>query len=74
MSAPHISGVCRVCGCTDLAPCVIEEGMLQEGAWVCGWMDAAHTLCSNLDCIAVVPLSELCAMLSPAPIAKAAAR
>lgn len=76
MSEPHISGICRICKCTDANPCVIQDGMLAEGTWVCTWLDEAHTLCSNLDCITVVPLSELCAIVFPyaAPRAKAAAR
>lgn len=47
------SGVCRVCGCTELNPCVMEGGL------TCVWVDAEHTLCDNLQCIAVVPIGEL---------------
>jgi len=82
MSGPYISGVCRVCGCTDLAPCIISQGLLVDrdgdpsALAACSWLDEAHTLCSNLDCVAVVPLSELCAIVYPytAPRVKAAAR
>jgi len=61
----YIRGICRVCGCTDLSPCIFsadeprfgadDPGILQQ----CSWMDAAHTLCSNFKCVAVVPLDEL---------------
>jgi len=33
--------------------------ILDEYPAVCWWVDAAHTLCSNPRCIAVVPLAEL---------------
>lgn len=55
---PHRPGVCRVCGCTDSTPCVEENGM------TCVWVDANHTLCDHLECIAQVPMSELEQMLS----------
>jgi hypothetical protein len=52
---------CRVCGCTDLNPCLSPGG---TGGPVtrCVWMDFDHTLCSNLRCIARVPLGELLEM------------
>jgi hypothetical protein len=49
----HLSGKCRVCGCTVDRPCLDETGL------PCSWIDAEHTLCDNLDCIARVPMSEL---------------
>jgi hypothetical protein len=49
----------------DLSPCLLsadgsfdtndEPGILNP----CSWMDAGHTLCSNLSCVAVIPLDEL---------------
>lgn len=55
-----IVGKCRVCGCTDLAPCVDEETGL-----TCVWVDAEHTLCDFIQCIAVVPICELERMVAP---------
>lgn len=52
-ATPQRRGVCRVCGCTDDHPCI------DENFHCCVWVDANHTLCDNLDCIAVVPMSEL---------------
>lgn len=52
-AGPHRAGVCRVCGCTDSTPCVEENGM------TCVWIDADHTLCDNLECLAQVPMSEI---------------
>jgi hypothetical protein len=46
-------GKCRVCGCTDARPCLIGD------AQTCSWFDKDHTLCDNLDCIAVTPMSEI---------------
>jgi len=57
------SGVCRVCGCTDNSPCAIEPPLEMEfdptqriGCW---WIDARRTLCSNPNCLAVVPLEQI---------------
>lgn len=52
------SGKCRVCGCTDLQPCVVGGGKGNPVEF-CLWLDAEHTLCSNPRCIAVTPLSVL---------------
>ena len=46
-------GVCRVCGCTDVSPCQLNE---THGCW---WIDEAHTLCSNPRCLAVIPLWQI---------------
>lgn len=54
-----ISGVCRVCGCTEAAPCIDMEGDFR-----CAWVDAEHTLCDKLTCIAQVPLEVLELMLA----------
>jgi hypothetical protein len=55
---PFTSGICRVCGCTDDAPCLTGP----EGDFIpCFWVDRANTLCSNPDCIAVTPLETLLA-------------
>ena len=58
---------CRVCSCTETAPCVIED---QHGrAITCSWLDFDHTLCTNKRCIAEVPLEvllELTVMRRPA--------
>lgn len=53
--APYILeiGRCRVCGCTENTPCVID------GEFSCWWVDQQHTLCSNPRCVAAVPLGEL---------------
>lgn len=63
MSAPRVvtHGKCRVCGCTDAAPCVDAETMV-----CCTWVDQAHTLCDNVQCIARVPLAELDEMIADA--------
>ncbi len=50
-------GVCRVCGCTEDSPCLLDEG--EQGSVPCWWVDRAHTLCSNTSCLAVVPLGTL---------------
>jgi len=47
------TGICRVCGCTELAPCCLDGGL------PCAWLDADRTLCDNLECIAQVPIGEL---------------
>lgn len=46
-------GHCRVCGCTDAAPCTTD------GATFCWWVDIHHTLCSSPRCLAVVPLAQI---------------
>lgn len=52
---------CRVCGCTDVNPCVSGGG---DGNPLtrCRWMDFDHSLCSNFRCIAVIPLDDLLEM------------
>ncbi len=52
-------GVCRICGCTDANPCRDELVDLR-----CCWIDADHTLCDNLQCIAAVPLGDLELMIA----------
>ncbi len=52
-------GVCRICGCTDANPCRDELVDL-----TCCWIDADHTLCDNLQCIAAVPLGDLELMIA----------
>lgn len=54
------TGKCRICGCTDEKPCVDQDGNV-----VCAWLDAAHTLCDNLECLAQVPMCELEKMVAP---------
>lgn len=60
-----ISGVCRVCGCTENSPCVLplDPDDDPERPTTCAWMDEGRTLCSNLRCVAVTPLDELAEML-----------
>lgn len=62
-----ISGKCRVCGCTELNPCLSAGG---DGNPVeaCAWIDFDHTLCSNLRCIALTSLEDILemALLRPA--------
>lgn len=53
-----VVGRCRVCGCTDL------EGCQDNGDSIpCCWLDEAHTLCDNVECIARIPLDVLEQML-----------
>jgi hypothetical protein len=62
-SANHVviqEGVCRVCGCTDANPCVIEDD--EGNVSPCCWIDLDHSLCSNFRCWASVPLDELLRM------------
>lgn len=56
MSRPEvvIVGRCRYCGCTDLSPCVCPDTGLP-----CSWLNAEHTVCDNVPCIARVPIAEL---------------
>ena len=49
-----VIGRCRVCQCTDLTPCQ-DNG---DGV-PCSWLDRAHTLCDNIECIAQIPLAVL---------------
>lgn len=62
------SGKCRVCGCTELSPCLSggEDGNPMEK---CAWIDRAETLCSSLGCIAVMPLADLLEMIGLADAA-----
>ena len=53
-----ISGICRVCGCTENSPCVMGSDFE-----TCAWIDEQQTLCSNPRCVAKVQLAELLAML-----------
>jgi hypothetical protein len=55
-------GVCRVCGCTAIRPCAITDD--EGNVYQCCWVDSDHTLCSNFNCLAVVPLDELIAIAS----------
>jgi hypothetical protein len=50
-------GKCRVCGCTELNPCLSRGG---DGNPVepCAWLDFDHTLCSSLRCVAMVTLDS----------------
>lgn len=52
---------CRICGCTELQACVLrfDDEDHQEA---CSWLDRGHTLCTNPQCVAQVPLDELLAM------------
>lgn len=52
---------CRVCGCTEANPCVLEFED-EDHQLTCSWMDFDHTLCSNPRCVAQVPLTELMRM------------
>jgi hypothetical protein len=74
----NVSGVCRVCGCTDSSPCVISSEFTLDNnphlIATCSWLDPAHTICSNLDCVAVIPLDELIEIIFRAEKARAVAR
>ncbi len=58
-------GVCRVCGCTDNAACVIDQAgriidvaegqTLPDGATVCSWV--RPNLCSG--CVPLLPRPQL---------------
>jgi len=50
-------GRCRVCGCTDETPCCVA--IEEVGTAPCWWIDARKTLCSNPECLAVVPLEQI---------------
>lgn len=55
-----IPGRCRICGCTELAPCHWTEIIRdEETPMVCAWLDFDRTICTNPRCVAVVPLTEL---------------
>ena len=62
-----LAGVCRVCGCSELDPCVIpvleQAGCVRRrGMQTCSWFDAQRTLCTNPQCIGQIPLSDLMTM------------
>ena len=40
-----LPGTCRICGCSDGAACTLDDGQH------CAWADAAHTLCTNPECL-----------------------
>ena len=54
-------GKCRVCGCSELSPCLRQ---IAYGAPLaqCHWINRERTLCSNVLCIAVTQLDDLLAM------------
>jgi hypothetical protein len=54
------TGICRVCGCTENRACIFDAGPgSSEEASACWWVNAAKTLCSNPQCLAVVPLEQI---------------
>jgi hypothetical protein len=61
VTIPHAAGKCRVCGCSELRPCMSEGG---DGNPVqfCSWFDLEETLCTNLPCIGATPLETLLKM------------
>jgi hypothetical protein len=65
--APGAPGKCRVCGCSQLKPCLLQIAP-GEPLIACAWIDFDHTLCSNFRCIGTIPLDELLelAILRPA--------
>lgn len=46
-----MSGVCKFCGCTEQAPCVVAVD-LDGNRYSCGWIDEAMTLCTAPACVA----------------------
>lgn len=52
---------CRVCGCTELRPCI--GGGDGNPVEFCSWFDYEETLCTNLRCIAETPLETLLTMI-----------
>ena len=63
--APNNPGKCRVCGCTELKPCLYQVAQ-GEPLVTCSWMDAEKTLCTNLRCIGATSLGELMRMKAAA--------
>ncbi len=53
-------GQCRVCGCTELNPCVLQNDRGEMIA--CKWFDLNHSLCTNLACIAKTDMNVLMRM------------
>jgi hypothetical protein len=45
-----IAGVCRFCGCTDQAPCLLTR-IPGAGDLQCFWVDYDRDLCSNPECV-----------------------
>ena len=65
-----LPGVCRVCGCSELDPCVIPalEGgdrVRRRRMQTCSWFDAQRTLCTNPQCVGQVSLADLMTMGAP---------
>ena len=52
-----LANKCRVCGCSELVPCVMLD--VRGRQTTCGWLDIDHSLCSNWRCIAMIPITEL---------------
>jgi hypothetical protein len=73
-----MSGVCRICGCTDLSPCVLQEILYNRDVMplvgTCSWLDPGHTICTNPGCVAVIPLDELMEICFPPPLAARAGK
>lgn len=43
-----ISGICRICGCTETTPCQV---VLFGTVVLCSWLDKDRDLCTNRSCI-----------------------
>jgi hypothetical protein len=56
------AGKCRVCGCTEFAPCHLKS-VINGESFPCSWVDANRTLCSNPRCTVEIPMEELLAMI-----------
>lgn len=54
---PLISGVCRICGCTQGRACVMHD--VGGDSSTCSWVDVDRTLCSNPRCVAEISIDEL---------------
>jgi hypothetical protein len=63
--APKLSGKCRVCGCTELQPCVAQLAPGQP-LITCCWLDPGRTLCSNFRCVGRVPMDQLIELMKDA--------
>jgi hypothetical protein len=46
------AGQCRICSCTETSACELDSG-------TCWWVDRGHTLCSNPECLAQLPVGSL---------------
>ena len=48
-----LAGVCFVCGCTAVDPCLVTINTVEGGTALmpCAWANEDQTLCTNPDCL-----------------------